>query len=97
MNKVSIILIFWKYLLNQKTSLIAERLSERLMTADYALTMRIYIIGRAGASPPSAVNECPLRIYMYIYLYPSDHLASGWPRATRKRKDSRLAHAHMVG
>ena len=52
------------------------------------------IIRRAVASPPSAVNGAPRRICLYID--PSDLLASGWPRATRKRKASQLAHAHTA-
>ena len=33
-------------------------------------------------------------VYIYFYIYGPTVLAPGWPRATRKRKASRLAHAH---
>ena len=43
-----------------------------------------YIIGRAGASPPSLTTGAPPSIYIYI-IYIVRPTAPGWPRATRKR------------
>ena len=50
----------------------------------------------ASGSEPTLVLRTEPPSYIYVYIYPSDLLASEWPRATRKRKASRLAHAHTA-
>ena len=44
-----------------------------------------YIIGRAGASPPSLTTGARRLYNIYIYIVRPTVLAPGWPRATRKR------------
>ena len=53
------------------------------------------LFGASVSEPPlSKSTMAAIYIYLFIYIYPSDLLAPGWPRATRKRKVSPLAHAH---